>query len=260
MRKLSDLGRIFYGVSIAELGIQTVYYNAFPYFLIPPNHLSIPGFTYISGALLALAGAFIAFGKKVRPISLLVGAVLLAIFCFWFVPYQFIVSPNYMHLGNWENAEKELALAGGAFAIAVCFPAKNESNLFRFLGKIEPLGAMLYAITIISFGILHFQHAKEAADYVPEWIPSRLFWVYLAGVGLLGAGIAILLRIWKVLAATLLGSIILIWFLILHIPRVVISPSVYMASEASSAFLALALSGIAFVIAGTAKKKNIHSI
>src|SRR5215467_8867473 len=111
MRRLSDLGRIFYGIGVAELGIQTVYYNASPYFLVPPNHLSIPGLTYVSGALFALAGVFIAFGKKVRPISLLLGAVLLAIFCFWFVPYQFIVSPNYMHLGNWENAEKELGLA-----------------------------------------------------------------------------------------------------------------------------------------------------
>lgn len=256
MRRLSDIGRIFFGVSIVELGIQTVYYNAFPYFLVPPNHLTIPGLGYVAGILLALAGAFIAIDKKARQISLLLGAVLLAVFCFWFVPYQFIVSPNYMHLGNWENGEKELALAGGAFAIAACFPVKSTKGLFKFLNKIIPLGAILYAITIISFGILHFQHAKEASDYVPDWIPSRLFWVYLAGVGLLGSGIAILLRIWTRLIATLLGSMILIWFLILHIPRVLVASSVEMSSEISSAFLALGLSGIAYVIAGIAKEKH----
>jgi hypothetical protein len=31
-----------------------------------------------------------------------------------------------MHLGEWENAEKELALSSGAFVIAGCFSEKKE--------------------------------------------------------------------------------------------------------------------------------------
>ncbi len=46
-----------------------------------------------------------------------------------------------MHFGDWENAAKELALAGGAFVIAGCFPGKGESPLTRFLGKLIPFGA-----------------------------------------------------------------------------------------------------------------------
>ena len=138
--------------------------------LIPPEHSWIPGLVilaYISGAMLILAGACIVFEKKTRPISLLLGSVLLLIFCFYFIPYEFMASSNYMHLGEWENAEKELALSGGAFVIAGCFSEKNENPLIRFLGKLIPFGAIFFSITMISFGIDHFLYAKDAADYVP---------------------------------------------------------------------------------------------
>ena len=261
MGNLSNVGRIFYGIAIAGMGFQTIYYNDFPYMLIPPKHLWIPGLVmiaYISGIILVLAGACIIFEKKTRPISLLLGSVLLLIFCFCFIPYEFIVSPNYMHLVDWENAEKELALAGGAFVIAGCFPGKNENSLDRFLGKLIPFGAILFSITMISFGILHFLYAKGVADYVPSWVPYRLFWTYLAGTGLIGSGLAIILKIKRGLAAALLGTMIFIWVIILHIPRVIVSPVAYMGSEVTSALIALAYSGIAFVIAGAAKKPQVN--
>ena len=259
MGNLANVGRIFYGIAIAGMGFLTIYYNDFPYMLIPPKHLWIPGLVmlaYIFGVLLILAGACIVFEKKTRPICLLLGSVLLLIFCFCFIPYEFMASSNYMHLVDWENAEKELALAGGAFVIAGCFSEKNENSLSRFLGKLIPFGAILFSITMISFGILHFLYAKGVSDYAPSWVPNRLFWTYLAGTGLIGSGLAIILKIKLRLAAALLGTMIFIWFIILHIPRVIVSPVVYIGSEVTSAFLALAYSGIAFVIAGATKKQQ----
>ena len=131
MENLSDIGRIFYGISIAVMGFLTIYYNDFPYMLLPPGHSGIPGFVmlvYISGTMLILAGACIVFKRKTRLVSLLLGGVLLLIFCFYFIPYEFIAGSNYMHLGQWENAEKELALASGAFVIAGCFSERNKKK------------------------------------------------------------------------------------------------------------------------------------
>ena len=257
MGNLSNIGRIFYGIAIAGTGFQTIYYHDFPYWLLPPKHAWIPGLAmvaYISGTLLVLAGACIVFKKKTRPISLLSGAVLLLIFCFYFIPYEFMASSRYMHLLQWENAEKELAFSSGAFVIAGCFPEKNENLLYRFLGKLIPLGPVLFSIPIISFGILHFLYAKDVADYVPSWVPNHMFWTYFAGTALIGSGLAIILKIKPGLAAALLGTMIFIWFIILHIPRVIVSPVAYMGSEVTSALIALAYSGVAFVIAGTIKK------
>ena len=159
-----------------------------------------------------------------------------------------------MHFGDWENAAKELSLAGGAFVIAGCFPEKNEGSFVRALGKIIPFGVALFPITIISYSVDHFLYAKEAEGYVPAWIPYHLFWMYFAGVALLGSGIAIILKIRTKLAATLLGVMIFLWFVSLHIPRVIASPPADIADEVTSAILALAYSGTAFVIAGTVKK------
>jgi uncharacterized membrane protein len=256
MGNLSNIGRIFYGVAIAAMGFLTIYFTDFPYMLIPPKHVWMNDhviFVYISGALLILAGACIVFEKQIMPVSLLLGSVFLLIFCFYFIPYELMVSSNYMHFGEWENAAKELALSSGAFVIAGRFSKRNENPLIRFLTKLIPFGAILFSLTIISFGIDHFLYAKEAADYIPSWIPNHLFWMYFAGVALLGSSIGIILKIKPRLMAALLGTMIFIWVIILHIPKAIATPIAYKGGEVSSAFLALAYCGIAFVIAGTTK-------
>ena len=239
MRNLSYTGRIFYGIAIAVLGFLTLFYRDFPYMLIPP-HEGLVIAAYISGIFLVLAGGWIVFGKKIMPVSILLGGVLLAVFCCYFIPYQMMDPARYMHFGKWENSAKELALASGAFVIAGLF-----------LRRLMPLGVVLYSLTIISFGIDHFLFAHEASDYIPSWVPSHLFWMYFTGSALLASGIAIMVNIRRGLAAILLGSMIFIWFIILHIPRVIADPS---GGEVASAMLALAYCGIAFVIAGAAKK------
>ena len=257
MKNLSNIGRIFYGTAIAVMGLHTIYFKDFHPYLLPANHSGIPGLVvlaYISGALLIIAGAGIVFEKKTRPISLLLGAVLLLICCFYYIPYEFIATSNYMHFGEWENAVKELALSSGAFVIAGCFSEKNENPLTRFLSKLIPYGTIVFSLTIISFGANHFLYAKSAADYIPSWIPNHIFWIYFAGVALLGSGIGITLNIRRRLLAVLLGTMIFIWFIILHIPKAAASPFADMGGETISAFLALAYSGTAFVIAGGTKK------
>ncbi len=256
---LSKTGRIFYGVSIAGMGFQTVYEHDFPYMVLPPNHSAVPGImvlAYIFGVLLVLAGGCIVFEKKIRPISLLLSGVFLLIFCFYYIPYEFLATSNYMHFGEWENAAKELTFAGGAFVIAGCYPQKNKNSLTGFLEKLIPLGVTLFAITIISFSIDHFLYAKEAAGYVPIWAPNPVLCLYITGAVLLSSGIAIALNIRRGLAATLLGTMIFMWFICLHIPRIVVSSAADMGGEVTSAFLALAYCGVAFVIAGAAKKKG----
>jgi hypothetical protein len=257
MGKLSSVGRIFYGISMAGLGLQAIFYRDLPYMLIPPTHFPdavLATLAFISGTLLLLAGTCIVFEKNIRSVSLLLGTVLLLIFLLYYIPYEFLVSPNYMQLVDWDNAEKELALSSGALIIAGCFPEKNKNSLIRILVRLIPFGNILFAITILSFGIDHFLYAKGVAEYAPSWIPNRIFWVYLAGTGLLGSGIAIMLKIQRGLGAALLGIMIFIWFVILHIPKVSASSVADAGGEVTSAFLALAYSGIAFVIAGTADK------
>ena len=73
MKSLYAIGRVFYGIAIAGIGFQTIYYHEFPYMMIPPKHSWIPNLpmvAYIFGGLLMLTGASIFFEKKARPVSL----------------------------------------------------------------------------------------------------------------------------------------------------------------------------------------------
>jgi len=237
-RNLSNMGRIFYGIAIAAMGLLTIYYRQLPYMMIPPKHHWFSDhviLVYISGALFLLAGVCIVLEKKRRQVSLLLGTALLLIFFFYFIPYELMVSPNYRHFGDWENAAKELSLAGGALVIAG--------------RRLSTVGVTLFALTIISYSFDHFLYAKEAVGYVPSWVPYQIFWLYLTGAALFCSGIAILLNIKRRLAATLLGIMIFIWVVILHIPYALSAPLARNEGEVTSAFLALAYCGIAFVIA-----------
>jgi len=179
MRNLSNIGRIFYGAAIAEIGCQTIYYKDFPYFLLPPNHLAIPGFValaFISGALFIMAGACIVFKKATRLVSLLLGSVLLLIFCFYFVPYEFMTNSNYKHLEEWENALKELALAGGAFIIGGCFPKRNENSFTRFFGEANTLGGYSFFHTDHQFRYSPFYGCERGSipDSIVDTLPPVL--------------------------------------------------------------------------------------
>lgn len=243
MINLAGIGRIFFGISIAEMGLQALFYANFPYMMLPQGNVHVPDVVaYGLGIILAMAGASIIFIKKSAPVSLVLGFIFLIVACFFLVPYEFIADTNRVHLGAWENAEKTLALAGGAFTIA------------GFSGKAGRLGPIIFGLMIIGFSVLHFVYAKDASGYIPSWIPGKLSWMYFCGAALLASGIAIILKIKAGLAAALLGAMIFTWFIVLHIPKVINAAPDGLADEISSAFLALAYCGTAFFVAGTAKR------
>jgi hypothetical protein len=244
-----NIGRIFYGLAMAGIGVLSMYYRALPYILSPPAHLHAPLLAAIAdifGALLIFTGIGIAWNKQTRLMSLLLAWFLLAIGIFYCIPDTLLINPHPLHFEEWENVEKELALAAGAFVIAGYFAGKQALRL----------GAIVFAITMICFGILHFMVGKEAATLVPAWIPWHLFWIYFCGACLIGPGVAIIANIKPGLIAALLGAMIAIWFIILHIPRVIQADAITLNGETTSAFFALAYSGTAFTISGAAFRRN----
>jgi hypothetical protein len=240
MRDFYKIGRLFYGVSMAALGLLTICYRDVAYFLLPPNHGWLTSHNlliYLFGTLLFIAGSCIILAKKLSLTSLLLGIALLLIFCFYFVPVQLSAWSNYRSMGAWENSFKELALAGGAFALT----GRKTGNL-------------IFGFCILFFGTMHFVYAREAGDYISAWIPAHLFWMYLTGTALVGSGVAILFNIKRKLCALLLGIMIFLWVLILHIPKSLAAPFAENAGEITSGFLALAYCGTALVIARRQKK------
>lgn len=246
----------FYGIAIIVYGIQQFIYGNFRRVQLPPWQYHLPALNiiaYVTGAGLIVAGASIIFNVRARNVSLVLGGIFLLLVCLVHVPYELISEPNKSyHLGLWESTLKELALAGGAFVVAGSYDEsqmKERSFLIKFLEKLIPYGSLLFSITIISFGIAHFMYEKSIETMVPSWIPDHTFWTYFAGTALIGAGVCIILDIRKQKVAALLGTMLFLWFWLVHIPGAMANPQVDRGNLISSAFDALAFSGTAFLIA-----------
>lgn len=81
-----------------------------------------------------------------------------------------------------------------------------------------PVARLLFGLPFVVFGIRHFLAGSEMAGMIPGWLPGGVFWVYLAGLGLLLAGIAIVIKVQAKLACLLLALLLLAFTLSLHLP------------------------------------------
>jgi uncharacterized membrane protein YphA (DoxX/SURF4 family) len=255
MEKLTNVGRKFYGVCLMGLGFQQITHANFLPIVLPAWPDWIPGgalWAYLIGAILIVVGVAIFFEKHARTIALVSGGIFLALFTLCHVPHLVFINPYSNYLGTWTQAFKLFALSGGAFVVAGSYSETqiNSGNAISILlERLIPLGSVFFSITMIIFGIDHFLYVEFVEALVPAWIPWHNFWTYFAAVALIGAGVAIILKFKLKLVGILLGTMLFLWFLILHIPRSIADPVTNMGNEVTSSFQALGFSGIAFVLA-----------
>ncbi|HEY1872538.1 MAG TPA: hypothetical protein VGG71_15855 [Chitinophagaceae bacterium] len=257
MENYNKLWRLFYAIGLIAIAIQQLICADFRPVVLPP---AFPAWlparlicTWIFSLVLIAACIAIILEIKARQVSLILGGVFLLLVLFCHIPYQLNHYPS--QLGSWTDPFKCLTLSGGAFIVAGSFLSQsNTSATIKLLEKFIPAGKYFMAVMMVAFGIDHFLYTNFVVTLVPAWIPGNTFWTYFAGTALIAAGLGIILNVKRRLAATLLGVMIFIWFVILHIPRAVADPHSGNGNEWTSVFEALAFSGIAFLIAAQSKK------
>ena len=83
---------------------------------------------------------------------------------------------------------------------------------------IDCYARIIYAIPFAIFGLMHFMKGGDMAGMVPSFIPGGIFWVYLVGLALIAAAVAIIIQKHGRLACLLLALMLLIFILTMHIP------------------------------------------
>ncbi|RMH64541.1 MAG: DoxX family membrane protein [Bacteroidetes bacterium] len=112
------------------------------------------------------------------------------------------------------------------------------------------IGRIIYAIPFAIFGLFHFMNAGAMAGMVP--LPGGVFWVYLTGVALIAASVAILINRYARLACQLLGVMLFIFALSIHLPGVLgAADEAAMALSMTSLLKDIALGGAAWAISDT---------
>ena len=108
------------------------------------------------------------------------------------------------------------------------------------------IGRLCLGIFLFITGVQHFIFTDFVASLIPNWFPGNaVWWTRFAGVALLAGGVGLLVPFTAAAAALLSGMMVFSWVWIMHVPRTFAS-----VSDNIAVFEALAVSGIAFVIAG----------
>ena len=175
--------------------------------LVPPYMPWRLFWIYFVGVALIIASLSIATKIQVRWSGLLFGIMM-------FIFVALIHFPGAVKSGDriiWTIVVREMSFGGGGWVLA-------GIALARLRGKGNSLitvGRVLIAIAAIFFGVEHLLHPLAVpgvplAKQMPTWIPARAVIDYLTGAFLIVGGVCFLLARKTRLAATYLGTWILL--------------------------------------------------
>lgn len=229
---LLRLGATLFGIALVAFAVQSFLYADGVFGLTPfPSWLPAPRLWSCLGGLVLLAsGLALILDRNTRTAGLAAGVVLGVWLLLLHLP-RLLASLH--DGGRWTTACETLALCSAAWVLA---------------GAARP-GRLLFAATLLVFATLHHVYSGYVASVIPGWIPGHLFWTYATALGFVAASISIATGVQDRLGATLLGAMFASWVLILHAPRA-IAASTSARPEWTSLFIALAMSGGAWIIAG----------
>lgn len=83
------------------------------------------------------------------------------------------------------------------------------------------LGKYLFIVPFAAFGFLHFGPLEFSLSYIPSYLPFPAFWVYFTGACLIAFTLSAILKKLDGLAALLLGIMLLLFVLMIHIPKAI---------------------------------------
>jgi uncharacterized membrane protein len=252
MNKLIPIGRTFFALAFIGLGIEHFVFQEFIAGRAPAWPEAVPGrqiWAYLTGGVLVLSSAAILIGMRTRSAAMTMGALIFAWALLRHIPV--LVSTSLLS-GAWTHAGKALVFVGGALAIAATAPkleggpGGSLSRLMNLGGELVVVGRVCLGMFLVLTGIQHFMFTEFVASLIPGWFPGdAVFWTYFAGVALIAGGIGLLVPMTARVAALLSGLMIFSWFWIVHLPRTFEG-----VSDSIAVFEALAVSGIALVLAG----------
>jgi uncharacterized membrane protein len=199
------------------------------------NH--IPGIrimAYMGAVWLIAGGAAILWRRTARFGALALG-ILYGIFGMCCLP-RFYTAPHFLgykasvYIGVLGTVGMQIILA---VAAAIVYAAVGSR------GSLSPRAAAIarwtFGVSVVVFGLVHLTGVEFAAPLVPKWMPlGGNFWTVLTGIAFVLGGLAILAGILDVLAARLVGLMLLSFNALALLPLIFTSPHDHVAWGANA--------------------------
>jgi hypothetical protein len=245
------IGLTIFGIASAAAGVLDLIWGEFE-----PDHQPlqawgdhIPGahtFAYIAAVWLIVAGTALIWRSSQR-FGAAALTILYAIFVIFPLPRLF-TAPHYLgykvsvYIGVISNICEQVILF---VAAAVLW-----ATLAR--GSLSPKAALLarcaFGFCSLAFGVGNLTAIETVTPLVPKWIPmGTTFWAILTAIAFTLAGLAIISGVLDVLAARLLGTMLLVFSALALLPLIFASPRDHVAWGGNAYNLAAV--GAAWIIA-----------
>jgi uncharacterized membrane protein len=230
------IAAIFFAIAFLGWGIMHFMIGDFITGRAPAWPEGVPGkiiWAYTTGLLLIVAAGTILYpNSKTRFTVACSGLLILA----WAGARNLFPVVAHLDYGFMlTNLGKSITIGSGALLIAF----DKRKSIYTF-------ASICIGIFFLASGIQHFLFIDFVKMLVPRWIPGDMFWSYVAGVGLATAGIALITGFYRKLAALIASWMVLVWFVVLHVPRGFGETASY--NEWIAIFEALAVSAILALI------------
>jgi uncharacterized membrane protein len=85
--------------------------------------------------------------------------------------------------------------------------------------SLTKIASIIYALTVLMFGVTHLRVGDGMAGLVPSWLPGGGIWVYVTGVCLILASLSIIIGKYTRIACYLLAALLLVFVLTIHLPH-----------------------------------------
>ena len=113
-------------------------------------------------------------------------------------------------------------------------------------------GKYLYIIPIAAFGIMHFANVEALTQMMPEWMPMKSILVYLTGIALIAAAVALIINKKAPLAMMLLGIELLSFAILINLTAVIGGNEMMMGQVLKDT----AMAGAAFYLSANLKEEE----
>jgi hypothetical protein len=223
------IGVWIYGLATMVTGILDIVWGAFeashqPIQVLgdhfPYSHL----LAYFAGAWLVAAGMAITWQRTER-IGAAGSAIIYLVFVLLWVPRFYTAT----HMYGLRIGVVAFILSGLGQQLLLVSPAIIVYALcalpdLQWRERAAAAGRWTLGLSPISFGLGHLISPHVMARFVPHWIPFPVFWAVVAGIAFLLAGLGIVSGVQDVLAARLLGLMLLLFEAAVEIPPVFARP------------------------------------
>ena len=218
--RIASVGQAVFATSMITLGIVGLLYPDF----VPvwnPVPASLPAhqlLIYLSAVISLITGIGLLLKRK----AAMAASILLVTLLLWLLLFRL---PNLFRAPLFEacwSVFPLIVVVAASLVLYVRFATDWEREHLGFISSKNGtrIGRVLYAFSLIFFGVAHFIDLKDTLTLIPHWLPGHLFWAYFTGCAFVAAGIAVLIGYCARLAAALSTLQIGLFLLLVWIPIV----------------------------------------